>query len=25
MRDWIKRSKRERYKESMARIFGPLY
>ncbi|MFZ2338241.1 MAG: cardiolipin synthase [Bacteroidales bacterium] len=25
MRDWIKRSRRERYKESMARIFGPLY
>lgn len=25
MSDWLKRSRRERYKESMARIFGPLY
>ncbi len=25
MSDWIKRSRRERNKESMARIFGPLY
>lgn len=25
MPEWVKRSRRERYKESMARIFGPLY
>jgi cardiolipin synthase len=25
MSDWVKRSRRERYKESMARVFGPLY
>ncbi len=25
MSDWVKRSRRERNKESMARIFGPLY
>lgn len=25
MPDWVKRRRRERYKESMARIFGPLY
>jgi cardiolipin synthase A/B len=23
--EWIKRPRRERYKESLARIFGPLY
>ncbi|MFN2313018.1 MAG: cardiolipin synthase [Bacteroidales bacterium] len=25
LREWLKRSRGERYKESMARIFGPLY
>ncbi len=25
MSDWVKRSRRERYKESLARVFGPLY